>query len=129
MFVKTITYTDFFDEERTEDFYFNLTKSEIIKLGLSMQDQGGFATYVQNVVASKNVEKMIELIDKIIMLAYGKKSDDGRRFIKSKELSEEFVQTGAYDVMFLEFLKDEHAASNFIKAVVPQEALAEAKSI
>ena len=41
MLKKTVTYTDYNGSERTEDFYFNLTKAEIMEMELSTS--GGLA--------------------------------------------------------------------------------------
>ena len=44
MLKKTITYTDFDDNERTEDFYFHLSKAEIAEMELS--ENGGLVKLI-----------------------------------------------------------------------------------
>ena len=119
MLKKTIKYTDYNGNERTEDFYFNLTKAELIEL--QMGTQGGLTEMVKRIVNVKDAPAMLELFKKIILKAYGTKSDDGRRFIKSAELSEEFEQTEAYSELIIELLTGEEAAIKFIKSIVPAE--------
>lgn len=119
MLKKTITYTDFNDVERTEDFYFNLTNSELIQLQASMPD--GFDTMIQNLIAAQDVPKLFEIFKEFVLSSYGEKSLDGKRFVKSKELSEEFEQSAAFDVLFSEFIKDPNAFTTFLSGIVPSE--------
>ena len=117
MIKKTMTYTDFNGVERKEDFYFNLTKAEILEMQL--EKEGGLAEKIQAIVDSKNVPELIKIFKELILRSYGKKSDDGKRFIKSPELSREFTQTEAYSELFMELATDSDAASAFINGIIP----------
>lgn len=119
MYKKTITYTDYFDVERTEDFYFNLSESELMQLQLSTQR--GFYNEMQALVDSHDGPKIMSVFNQIILKAYGEKSDDGRRFIKSPEISKAFSETPAYDKFFMEIIEDPKAASEFINGIVPSK--------
>ena len=112
MLKKSITYTDFNGVERTEDFYFNLTKAELAEMELSTA--GGLSEMIQRVVATNDVPTMIKIFKDIIM-----KSFDGKRFMKSEEISNAFVQTEAYSVLFMEMVTDVDAASKFLNGVIP----------
>lgn len=118
MLTKSITYTDYDGEERTETFYFNLTKAELAELNLSTE--GGLQNVLQRIIDAKNVPEITKWFKKIIVMAYGEKSPDGRRFIKNRELTEEFLQTEAYSVLFMELLSNDEAASDFINGVLPR---------
>lgn len=120
MIKKTITYTDYNDVERTEDFYFNLSKAEIAEM--EMSQDGGLSNLIKKVVAEQNAPKLMELFKQLILKAYGEKSADGKRFIKNKELSESFAQTEAYSELFMELASDEKAAAAFINGIIPAEA-------
>ena len=96
MLKKTITYTDYNGVERKEDFYFNLTKAELMEM--EMSTEGGLAERIQKVVDTKDVPSIIKIFKDLVLKAYGEKSADGKRFIKSKELSEAFAQTEAYSI-------------------------------
>ena len=61
----------------------------------------------------------------MIMKAYGVKSDDGKRLIKSEELSIAFTQTEAYSVLFMELITDDKAAADFVNCIIPNEIQAE----
>lgn len=120
MFIKEMTYTDFDGTERTEKFYFNLTKAEIMEMELSTA--GGLQQILKDIIASKDVPKMIEMFKKIILASYGEKSADGKRFIKSKEITDAFTQTNAYSDLFIELATDDVAAAEFVNHIIPKEA-------
>jgi len=125
MLKKTITYTDYNDVERTEDFYFNLTKAEVMEM--EMSTSGGLAESIKKIIASKDVPSIIKIFKELVLTAYGQKSPDGKRFIKSEELKNEFMQTEAYSVIFMELATDEEAAANFINGIVPADLAEQVK--
>lgn len=119
MYKKTMTYVDFDGNERTEDFYFNLMKSEILEMELGVS--GGLTGLIQRIIQAKDVPAIVAEVKKFILAAYGKKSPDGKRFIKSKEITEEFTQTEAYSKLFVELASDADAVAEFINQVVPED--------
>ena len=118
MLKKTITYTDYDGVEQTRDFYFHLTKTEVIKMENS--EVGGLTKLLGKIVQESDQPKIIKYFDQFIASAYGVKSADGQRFEKSKELSDAFFQCPAYDVLFQEILASSETAAAFVNAVVPQ---------
>ena len=82
MLKKTITYTDYNDNERTEDFYFNLSKAEVTEMELSTT--GGLAEMIQKIVTTQDGPKLVKIFKDLVLAAYGEKSPDGRRFIKTE---------------------------------------------
>lgn len=119
MLKKTITYTDYNGAERTEDFYFNLTKAEVMKMEMSIK--GGLAEMIQRIVAAQDAPAIMEVFEDLILRAYGEKSLDGKHFNKSKELSSAFSQTEAYSILFMELATDADKASEFINGIVPAD--------
>ena len=119
MLKKTIKYKDFNGNEREEDFYFNLMQSEIAELVFITV--GGFTESIQKIIQTQDGPEIIKQFKKIILKSYGEKSADGKRFIKSDELSEAFSQTNAYSELFMELATDDEAASAFINGIVPDE--------
>ena len=117
MLKKTITYVDYNGTERKEDFYFNLSKAEIMEM--EMGTTGGMVEMINKIVAAQDAPAIIDMFKKMILKAYGEKSADGERFIKSKELSEAFSQTEAYSQLFMELATDADAASKFVNGIVP----------
>lgn len=118
MLKKTITYTDYNGVERTEDFYFNLNEAELVEMESGIS--GGFTEWVTQVVNAKDGPVIMKLFKDFIARAYGRKSLDGIRFEKSKEISEAFMQTEAYNVLFMELVTDDKAAAAFVNAIVPK---------
>lgn len=118
MVKKTITYTDYDGNERTEDFYFHLTEAEIMEMELSVD--GGFKKMVEKIVAAQDTVKIMQTFKSFILKAYGVKSDDGRRFIKSEQLTNEFTQTEAYSKLYMELATNADAATAFINGIVPE---------
>ncbi len=119
MFAKTITYTDFNDVERTETFYFNLSKAEIAEMQLTTD--GGLTEKLQKIIDSKDQAEIFKMFKYLILKAYGEKSPDGKRFIKSEELSEAFSQTAAYDEFFMEIGTNSDAAQAFVNGIIPKD--------
>lgn len=118
MLKKTITYIDYNDEERTEDFFFNLNESELAEMQLTTE--GGFKEKLERIVHAKDQAAIIKAFKEVILAAYGEKSDDGRKFCKSKEISEGFAATPAYNILFMELATNEEKASAFINAIIPK---------
>jgi hypothetical protein len=119
MLKRNITYEDFDGNTVTEVFYFNLSKTEIVEL--EVEYEGGLEKSIQRIIEAKDYEVLIREFQRLILLSYGVKSEDGKRFVKSDQLREEFKQTAAYDALFVELAADENAAADFFIGVVPKD--------
>jgi len=117
MLKKTITYTDYNGTERTENYYFNLNKVEITEMELSVN--GGLTGHIQAIIEAQDRKSLFDLFKEIILKAYGEKSVDGKRFVKSKELSEAFSQTEAFNELVMEIINDDKKAAAFIQGILP----------
>lgn len=126
MYVKKITYTDYNGEERTEPFYFNLNKGELIKMQLSKN--GGYQSYLKRLLDTNNQAEIMEVFDNFIKQSYGVKSDDGKRFIKNQQVLDEFVQSEAYSELLTELISNEKAQLEFIQGLMPKEYMAQLAS-
>ncbi len=118
MLKKTITYTDYNGTERTEDFYFHLSKAEVMEM--EMSTTGGLAEMIQRIVAAQDAPAIIKIFKELVLKAYGEKSADGKRFIKSDEIATAFSQTEAYSQLFMELATDADAAATFVNGIVPK---------
>ena len=117
MLKRDITYEDFDGEKVTETFYFNLSKHELIELEVYKNE--GMDAYIRRIIKTNDRKTLIEEFKKIILLAYGIRSEDGKRFIKNDEVREAFSQTAAFDELFMELATSDGAAAEFIKGVLP----------
>lgn len=119
MLKKLIKYVDYDGRERSENFYFYMSKAELMEMELG--SVGGMQNLIQLIIEKQDIPKIMDAFKTIILKAYGEKSPDGRRFIKSKELSEAFSQTEAYSNLYMELITDADAAAVFINGIVPQD--------
>lgn len=119
MLKETLKYTDYNGVERNEDFYFNLTKAEIMEMELSTA--GGLTEMINKIVATQDSPAIIKVFKELILKAYGEKSPDGKRFIKSDEISAAFSQTEAYSDLFMRLATDAEYASKFVNGIVPKD--------
>ena len=104
MFKIPITYVGFDGKEKTRDFYFNLTKGEIAEIHISLP--GGFDGFLKRLDDDPDVADIVNVFKQLILKSYGKRTAENK-FIKSKEISEEFAATDAYSELFLKFLDNE----------------------
>ena len=121
MLKRPITYTDFDGNEITEDFYFNLSASDIVNLDAKYE--GGLEGAIKRIAAAEDKTAMIMEMEKVILASYGERSEDGKRFRKSDELSSDFRYHAAYDVLFFEIISDENKMVEFITQVIPKALL------
>lgn len=123
MLKKYITYTDYNGTKRKEAFYFNLSKAELIELQISTE--GGMEAFIQQIIDTHDNRKLFELFKDLIKKSYGEKSADGRRFVKSEEITSSFMQTEAYTELLLELMGDDAATAvaEFIKGVMPLDGI------
>lgn len=117
MIKKSITFLDLDGNSITEDFYFNINKAELIEFEASTKI--GLSETLQLIVKENDNHQIIEYFKKIILMAYGVRSEDGRRFIKSQELRDSFEQSDAYSELFIELATQAESASAFIRGIVP----------
>lgn len=118
MLVKEIKYTDYNDQERTEKFYFNLSKSELTKMRFSQK--GGFENYINALIVENDEPKLMQMFEDIILMSYGRKTPEGG-FEKSEEISNKFKSTAAYDELFMELCSSTEAVTNFVNGILPKD--------
>lgn len=119
MYIKKIKYTDYNGVERSEDFYFNLSRGELAEMELGVS--GGLTGMIKSIINTNDTPAIMNTLKTFIMKAYGVKSNDGKRFIKSDELSIEFTQTEAYSELLMEMFRNPEYAADFIKAILPAD--------
>ena len=119
MVKKTTVYIDYNGVERKEDHYFNFNKAEILEM--EMSTEGGLAEKIQKIIDSKEQVEIIKLFKDLVLKSYGVKSDDGKRFIKSPELTKAFTETEAYSEIFMELATSADAAAAFVKGIIPAD--------
>lgn len=119
MLKKTIKFNDYNGQPREEDFYFNLTKAELMEMELGTT--GGLSEIIKKIMMTQDTPSIVKLFKEMILKAYGVKSDDGRRFIKNDEVRNDFAQTEAYSNLFMTLSTNDEEAIKFIKGIVPSD--------
>jgi hypothetical protein len=117
MLKKSITYTDYNGVERTEDFYFNLTRAEVVEMEAG--EAGGYGEMIRKIIAAQDGPTIMRIFKEFIFKSYGEKSADGKYFNKSEELSRSFEHTEAYSELFMELCTDANAAAAFVSGILP----------
>ena len=119
MYKKVIKYEDYNGVAHEEEFLFNMTEAEITEMNLGVK--GGMGAIMQQIANTRDIPKLIEIFKNIILKAYGEKSPDGRKFVKSQELRDAFEQCPAYSELFMELVQDNKAASDFLIGIMPKK--------
>ncbi len=119
MFIKTINYTDYNGNKRSEDHYFNFTEAEALEL--EMSTNGGFSERIKRIIAAQDTATLVKIFKDLIKLSYGRKSLDGRKFEKSEEIFNEFKDTQAYSILFMELATDAKEATEFVNGIAPNK--------
>lgn len=117
MFKITETYVDYDGNERTEDFYFNLSKAELMEMELSTE--GGLERMIRELQSTMDGKRIVAVFKDLVLRAYGKKSPNGRNFVKSPEISKDFSETEAYSQIFMRLATDASYAAKFVNGIVP----------
>ena len=125
MLAKKITYIDYNGLERTETFYFNLSKAELTKL--QFMHPGGYSEHIERIVAAGDLPALMEEFDNLIEISYGEKSEDGKHFVKSPEMAKAFKETEAYSELFTELITESDAAAAFVNGIMPKQSLSESQ--
>ena len=115
MFKKTVKYTDYNGTEREEDFYFHLTQAELMEMQTSVN--GGLDERLTRIVKAQDVTAIVGIVKEIVLKAYGEKSLDGRRFMKSPEITANFAETEAYSIIFMELASNDEKCAEFMNAL------------
>lgn len=117
MLKEKIKYVDYNGLEREEEFYFNLNKVELVELQLNTP--GGFDKKLSEAIEKQDIPSIVSIVKDLVIKSYGVKSEDGKRFIKSKDLTDSFVQSEAYNTLFMKIVSDADYATKFINSIIP----------
>ena len=119
MYKKTLEYEDFNGEKVKEDLYFNLSKAELMEM--NFRSPGGLKNYIESIINANDLNTLTDIFKELLLKSYGVKSPDGRKFMKTKAIREEFECSIAYDIMFTTLASDAKEAAAFINGIIPKE--------
>lgn len=127
MYTTSIEYEDYDGNKRTKEASFHLNKAELLELQVSWD--GGLERVLRKIIEEHDQKRMIEMIKMIILKAYGEKSIDGNRFVKSPEITDAFTQTEAYSELFMRLATDDKAAADFVNGILPKDLVNDVKKL
>lgn len=119
MVKKTITYLDYNDKPITEDFYFNMSRVDMMDFNFDYD--GGMKAYIEKIVAEEDNKKIYYFFKELLLKSYGKKSADGKRFVKNEEATQEFAESEALSELIFKLMNDENEAAAFVNGIIPKE--------
>jgi len=119
MFKKTVTYEDWNGVERTEDFYFNLTRVELAELEYSSFPGESMSDHITELMKSRDMGVVIKTIKQMLLISYGVKSPDGKRFVKNDDVRTAFEENPAFDILYMELATDADKAAEFVAGIMP----------
>lgn len=138
MYRKVITYTDFNGNPKTKPFYFNLTRPELMEMKRSpLEEMQAIIVRIRGmedpelelstVEKDEIQEKMGAILRDLVIQSYGIKSEDGERFSKRVGnrmygAGEDFVESMAYDSLYMEMISNPKNLIDFVKMIIPEEA-------
>ena len=120
MLKKTIKYTDYDGNQREEEFLFNMSKADVIEWLVTNGDYT-YDKLIDQMSKKRDGKAIMGVFKDLIYRSYGEKSVDGRRFIKSQEVKDNFMETEAYSELFVELITDAKKAAEFLNAVIPKD--------
>lgn len=127
MLKKTIVFTDFNGDAQVEEWYFNLGKADLAEM--EMATPGGMATYLKKITDNQDAQDIIDTFKMFVAKSVGKRSEDGRRHIRGPQITDEFMQSGAYEEFFMQLVTDADFAAEFINGLLPREIMAQIQNV
>lgn len=118
MIKKTIEYEDFDGNKCVDEAYFNMSKTELVEMDMNLD---GLQNKINALIKEQNVKEVYKIFKDIVINSYGVKSTDGKRFIKSPELSKEFTETAAFDELMIELMQNTDASAEFMTGLLPAD--------
>lgn len=129
MYARTVKYTDYLDNEREETFYFHLTKAEVIEWMTATPGAYTLDKLLEKLLNETNMREIIKIFKDLVYRAYGEKSLDGRRFIKTDEVKQNFMESEAYSIIFTDIISDATKSAEFVNGILPKDLTQEIATI
>lgn len=120
MYKKTISYTDYDGNKRTEDFYFNMNKAELTRW-LSTTGEYTLDKVMLKLLRDKNAKEIMDIMESLVKISYGEKSLDGITFVKDDDTWKRFRYSEAFAELYYNLCTDAKYAGEFFNGIIPKE--------
>lgn len=131
MYKVDLEHENFDGETVTSTLYFNITKTRLAK-NLELRDE---LDEIQKMIGGETreltpgeIQKIVNLVEKIMKISYGVRSEDGKRFDQRADRWEEFQQTAAYDAFLYSLFETPSKATEFMVGVMPKDLIRQAEA-
>lgn len=124
MFKKTITFTDFNGHTQTKDFYFHLSKPQLLRMAAEEGENSATARF-QRIIESKDRRQILQIMEEFVSMACGMRSEDGSQFLQTEEAKNNLLQSPAYEEFLVELCTSATAAVEFFQELMPNKLLEE----
>lgn len=126
MIKKTLSFEGHDGKKYNEDYYFHLSKSDLVEMKLYLEETG-LDDYFKKISASSKASVVLPHFKDIVSKCIGVMSEDGRRHDKRNgDVWLEFTQTPAYSEFFMWLLENPVDAAKFFTAILPKDMQDEA---
>jgi hypothetical protein len=117
MIKQTLTYDDFDGNKVTRDFYFHLSKADL--LDMTVGGDESFETKLISIAQGNDWRVMMNTFKQVVAASVGVRN--GEAFEKSEEITRNFMGSPAFDAFLEAVVNDVDAAARFINGVVPKD--------
>lgn len=121
MIKQSISYVDYNGENQTEDFYFNLSKAEILEMMVADEN---IVESLQNLAKNGTATQAMNWFKDLIQKSVGEKSEDGKRFVKSPEITKNFMESPAFSEFLFDIIQNPAKSEPFVQGLLPNDVLA-----
>lgn len=122
MFKHTVTYVDFNNNPHVEDLYFHMLVPEFADLEFNPMFETSLSDWIKSNMSAGEGRKVHTVFKLLVANSYGRRSEDGSRFNKNAQWTEDFLNSPAWEQFFL-WLTDSEDGSHgqaFFNGIVPE---------
>ncbi len=114
-------YKDYDGEMRSSIWCFDISQPELVEL--EVEFDAGFEGMIQKIIDTRNRKELVAIFKRMVVMGVGEQFQDGSilRFRKTDDIRAKFMESMAYNVLFMELATDEEKAAEFINSVLPEE--------
>lgn len=118
MFKKTVEFEDLDGNKQARDFYFHISKAELLELASSADDM---QARIKRIIEANDGAAILKELRDLIKMAVGVRSEDGQRFIKDEAAQSTLLDSPAFDELLMELATSADASADFVRQLIPEK--------